>query len=279
MNYYSAQILLVLGISLTMLMIIYMNDNIGVKVRKRFVTTFIFIMVGVTCEFVAPKFYYVYTLVFILTSIYMICNACSFWRQHKEKNTLEMCSIVCFAIIGLAIQMFNPEIKSCWVTVAIDSMLFYMHYNGVILHIDSLTDLLNKRSYHSYMEYCAKKTFALIILDVNEFKIINDMYGHLFGDNVLAVMAKIIKQTYGKHGKCYRIGGDEFAVIIPEKAIHRLQEMSNQLEFNIQEEKNKLPELPTISYGWSIHKPGRDSIKKTIEDADKEMYENKKKSR
>jgi diguanylate cyclase (GGDEF)-like protein len=89
---------------------------------------------------------------------------------------------------------------------------------------DSLTGLHNRRSFEQVLEREVEKTrrhhnlFALLLLDVNHFKSINDKHGHQAGDEALRALARILLATSRKVDCCARLGGDEFAVLLPDTA-------------------------------------------------------------
>lgn len=80
---------------------------------------------------------------------------------------------------------------------------------------DSLTELLNRRAFNGYIEHVIGQSnpFSLVSFDIDHFKLINDQYGHVCGDEMLIHVAHIITSEL-KGGDCfYRIGGDEFSII------------------------------------------------------------------
>ena len=81
---------------------------------------------------------------------------------------------------------------------------------------DSLTDLLNRGSFDKILKiYEANgSSFALIIIDVDSFKSINDTYGHAEGDAILKSVAALLVNAFRSVDYVFRIGGDEFAVIM-----------------------------------------------------------------
>ncbi len=89
-------------------------------------------------------------------------------------------------------------------------------------NFDSLTQIYNKRYFNSRLEYEFErvirynKELSYVILDIDFFKKVNDTYGHIAGDYVLKEFAKIIKSTIRKTDILGRVGGEEFAIIIPE---------------------------------------------------------------
>lgn len=85
------------------------------------------------------------------------------------------------------------------------------------VNIDSLTGLLNKKAITEYavkmINTCKDKNIALAIMDIDNFKNINDSYGHMFGDQVIHATAEIIKKAMRNTGVAGRIGGDEYMMV------------------------------------------------------------------
>lgn len=84
------------------------------------------------------------------------------------------------------------------------------------MNLDSLTKTLHKNSVSAYAERALEKgeNPAIVMVDVDEFKSINDTFGHPFGDQVIVAVADIIKKVVGDHGVVGRVGGDEFMVVL-----------------------------------------------------------------
>lgn len=82
--------------------------------------------------------------------------------------------------------------------------------------LDSLTRILNKTSVSQYAEKAVDdgENPAIIMIDIDNFKSINDTYGHPFGDRAVAAVADIIKRVVGRQGVAGRVGGDEFMVVL-----------------------------------------------------------------
>lgn len=81
---------------------------------------------------------------------------------------------------------------------------------------DELTGLLNRRGFNELLADALREPpVSLVLLDLDGFKVVNDMQGHVTGDEVLACVARSIERAVGDTGSVCRIGGDEFAVILP----------------------------------------------------------------
>lgn len=94
-------------------------------------------------------------------------------------------------------------------------------------YVDSLTGLLNKKSIMKYAEDALKgqnrERVALAIIDIDDFKSVNDNFGHMFGDKVIKAVAQVIKNAVGTNGVAGRIGGDEFFIVF--------EKFSDELEY------------------------------------------------
>ncbi len=82
--------------------------------------------------------------------------------------------------------------------------------------VDDMTKILNKAAVTDYAETAVKAggQVAIVMIDVDNFKMVNDTYGHLFGDKVIIAVAEVIKKTVGENGAAGRVGGDEFMVVV-----------------------------------------------------------------
>lgn len=120
-----------------------------------------------------------------------------------------------------------------------------------------------------------QKTVTILIFDVDSFKDINTEYGHAFGDEVLGIIGKCIKDTYEQYGTCYHYGGDEFVVILEKQ--HDYEKLNNifvsKLEKVRFEEKRKSGRrIPYVSIGCARFDPKVQEAFEAFEIADKDMY-------
>jgi len=120
-----------------------------------------------------------------------------------------------------------------------------------------------------------KKSFALIMFDVDKFKSINDTLGHLAGDKVLKKVAECLEETFRKDDVIARYGGDEFVVFIWGVAEEMAKERLTDFKKNLKKRRfvsHKAGEINlTVSAGISVFTEG-DTAEHVIERADKAMY-------
>ena len=90
---------------------------------------------------------------------------------------------------------------------------------------DPLTELLNRRAFNQNLELAINqwirhhRPFVLIFGDIDYFKLINDRFGHLVGDQVLKILAERIRGSLRRSDLAFRIGGEEFAIILMETGL------------------------------------------------------------
>ncbi len=170
--------------------------------------------------------------------------------------------------------MVGDGARVVWVSMAMAGVLFYLFYCSIIQQSDSVTHLFNRYSYESAMQILAKPAVVLFI-DVDDFKSVNDSYGHAIGDQVLTIIGRAIFETYGKAGSCYRIGGDEFSAIVFGDA-EQAKKLDDELERRLAEARAEMPILPTVSIGGALFDPATSDVEDVKRRADAKMYEVKR---
>jgi diguanylate cyclase (GGDEF)-like protein len=144
---------------------------------------------------------------------------------------------------------------------------------------DLLTNCYNRNAYkNDTSDWENLDGVLLVTCDLNNLKQCNDTLGHAYGDKYITDSAEILKKIFGPYGKVYRIGGDEFCVIIPNQ---KLCDINQLLGLLVDEEKiynatSKLICLQ-IACGYAVYDPKTDSCMEDIRNrADELMYANKK---
>jgi diguanylate cyclase (GGDEF)-like protein len=149
---------------------------------------------------------------------------------------------------------------------------------------DPLTGLANKRAFH---RACAaeagraareESTVALVMLDIDHFKEINDTYGHPFGDYVLAAVAKALRAAVRAHDTVARLGGEEFALVLPgsnSEAAYDVAERARELIARIELPKGHL----ASSAGVAVTGGEGASAKGLLDAADRALYDAKRTGR
>ncbi len=149
---------------------------------------------------------------------------------------------------------------------------------------DHLTSLYNRNKFDDVLLQEIKRSnryssiFSLIICDLDHFKLVNDLYGHLVGDQVLKSIADIIACTVRETDTSYRWGGEEFTIILPETGIEKAFSIAERIREKIDRtESFRLQEL-TASFGLTEFIQG-DTTEAIFNRADKALYQSKKEGR
>lgn len=145
-----------------------------------------------------------------------------------------------------------------------------------LAYIDALTGLENRAAFSKKMSESENvDNIACVILDVNNLKLCNDRYGHGEGDRMIIDAAMCINDAFGNIGFCYRIGGDEFSVMIYGKAEEDIAYSVAKLNESITA-KNCDRKMPlSIAYGYSFRENRHEKIEHLINRSDERMYEMK----
>lgn len=152
------------------------------------------------------------------------------------------------------------------------------HTLGEVARIDPLTHLLNRRSMNTYMEQVVKlqKPFCLMMADIDDFKKINDTYGHDCGDEVLIAVSDIISHCVREEDYVCRWGGEEILILVRTDlalAAQIAERIRQQVASKVIAKKGNEVQV-TITIGVSEYQDGM-SIQSMIEEADQNLYRGK----
>jgi len=188
-------------------------------------------------------------------------------------------------------KAFSREINELHSNFA--SLLDRLRHNYTVMqdmaNTDALTGLLNRRGFMPRLETEIKRakryenSLALISLDLNDFKPINDECGHAAGDRCLASVAEAIKHMLREEAVLARVGGDEFLAVVPNlTAPDKATEIARRIEAAISSsiiDCRDGERFVTASVGWAIYPcDGKDAVQ-LERIADQRMYDAKRQSR
>lgn len=149
---------------------------------------------------------------------------------------------------------------------------------------DSMTRLLNRGTMEERigeeLESAAEgQSYAYIAIDLDNFKQINDVYGHWAGDCVIMGMSDILREVYGNNARIGRMGGDEFAVFLPDvKDRARIQSQADEVLRRLRGQKEMIgmANEPTASIGIAFGPEDGTSFRELYHRADEALYQVKK---
>jgi diguanylate cyclase (GGDEF)-like protein/PAS domain S-box-containing protein len=146
---------------------------------------------------------------------------------------------------------------------------------------DSMTRLLNRGTMEERIKEELEaveegQNYAYIALDLDNFKQINDMYGHWAGDSIIMGISNILREVYGNNARIGRMGGDEFAVFIPDvKDRAQIQSQADEVlrRLRLQKEMIGMAEEPTASIGIAFGPEDGRSFRELYHRADEALYQ------
>jgi diguanylate cyclase (GGDEF)-like protein len=155
-------------------------------------------------------------------------------------------------------------------------------YQEKLANTDPLTGAYNRRYLNEFAnDYIKivkreKIDFSLLIIDLDDFKNINDTYGHETGDQVLIQFVKIVRETIRENDLIIRFGGDEFILLLPNTSINNAKILANKI-INRISEHNMIDEIKFfVSVGVAQYGEKDSNIDDIIVRADKSLYEAKR---
>ncbi len=153
---------------------------------------------------------------------------------------------------------------------------------------DGLTKLYNLRHFYNQLEVEIDRSnryghsLALLLLDIDNFKLYNDSFGHIKGDKVLVRVAQIIRTCLRTMDSAFRYGGEEFTVILPETSAKEAKTAAQRIRASVESEKfypePGKPYTITISTGVTEYVK-KEEMAAFVQRADKAMYASKEKGR
>lgn len=183
---------------------------------------------------------------------------------------------------------YKGELKECYGTIQlVDKKTNRIKFDSTLEEqMDPLTGLYNKRvctdKIRSLIEENEDETFYICMIDLDNFKSLNDTYGHLFGDRVLMVVADTMREVLGNRGIAGRFGGDEFFMIIDsaldEQEVRQiLFTIRKNIRWYFENSEDRL--VVTLSVGVTAYPKNAQSVDKLMAMADRALYIAKEKGK
>lgn len=217
---------------------------------------------------------YIFVFVYYIESIYTVQKA------KNDSILVEFFPIYFFIIpcmIGTMIQGFFFGISTIWLCVAIAFILVYIEIQISISFIDDLSGLYNRKYMNHYLNKLqnnkAKHVYGFL-MDINDFKTINDIYGHLKGDQAIIQFGKILQHSIDKDSVAIRMGGDEFVIFAILKSNEEALALKKRIEQNVRQFNihSKEPFHLSFSIGIAKYNGNIDTFLSAMDDS---MYEAK----
>lgn len=225
-------------------------------------------------EFFFDFYFYLFVLLFIFSIVITV------YKKELEGIHDVLWTIYLFlGIVFLAgiIQSMFYGVLLIWPTMGLATSIVYIFLETTSNTRDYVTKLYTRIKADQYMRHLKDddKPFAVIMIDLDNYKEINDTHGHMVGDEVLRVIASVLQKVFKDDGMVSRFGGDEFLIVLEDVDEEYLIKKKEDIEETMKLDMLKFPfEQVEFSYGYSF-----DDEDKTVEDivveADNKMFEDK----
>ncbi|MGE4372931.1 MAG: GGDEF domain-containing protein [Xanthobacter sp.] len=250
----------------------------------------------------------------LIISLFNILTAYEFWWNRAKEDLPSRKAIVVIlganALFQALSHLFAPLLPAplglgdptIWAVVTYNVVVLFIALSVTMLVIslsrekeaeeylqlaihDPLTGLLNRLTFDEHMadrENGQRQPFALMVIDIDYFKRINDDYGHHVGDAVIVQTARTIERGVRQSDKVYRFGGEEFVCMLPGVGLETAQHVAERIRTSFDETLTLVPEgevHATISIGVAACEDGERRPSVVLNDADAALYMAKRRGR
>ncbi|WP_159887229.1 sensor domain-containing diguanylate cyclase [Paenibacillus puerhi] len=188
-------------------------------------------------------------------------------------------------------RVSEPPFRSHWnyeanqlnntIMLAMQGLQDQAEHYAVQAQTDPLTGLMNRRTMDLFTGLWVKerRPFAMLALDIDRFKSVNDTYGHQIGDEVLKMLAiKIIEATRATDVRC-RYGGEEFIVLLPDTSPEEAYRIAEQIRISVAAAVSPTGKAVTVSIGMAGFPSDSTNIQELFQFADRALYQAKQTGR
>ncbi|MCR4831303.1 MAG: GGDEF domain-containing protein [Pseudobutyrivibrio sp.] len=202
--------------------------------------------------------------VLILIFIFMLSVYAIAFRKNmmSEYKTMVLCLPV-LSLIGALLQIFLANLDATYAGISLGCLILFFFFQSRDVNVDYLSGVLNRRGLDIKMQDKVKasltsgKNFSAIMMDIDNFKEINDQLGHEEGDKAIKIVASLLVDIFGQNAIIGRFGGDEFCIIVEDIPKKELEEKVQEVHVQIAKMRirNKWPSGVDVSCGFQKYDP------------------------
>lgn len=229
------------------------------------------------CFYLVPAVCYGYLLFYLLQTV----------RRRDRIVSAEYNSLIASALLPMLVgmlQLVDPAVNLVWACLAFSMLIIYFNMQSMQIYTDHLTGLANRRRFDRntaalFSGGRAGTRIAGVMMDVDNFKKVNDSYGHDVGDAALEQVGEILRRSVRRGDLAARIGGDEFAVVMETESAEEVDRLVVRIRQNVELEnlKGRFPFRLSLSIGFELfEKSGGVPPQDFLARIDRRMYEDKR---
>lgn len=240
-------------------------------------------------------------ILIVISAVVILKNAVAEIRRYenKEIKKISIGLIILGVFCGIALAFFYYNQSSlyvvfygvgififmmCLIGASVDRLHYYLLASASakkyqeIAYMDIMTHMGNRMAFLKQQETGNDwEKGSCMVLDINDLKLTNDQYGHQEGDRLIVDAADCIQSAFASLGKCYRIGGDEFAVILATTSEEEILSGIEKLKLRVKQKSIGRIVPVKIAYGYAVRRPETESFQDLFNEADANMYARKQK--
>lgn len=221
---------------------------------------------------------YIAVIIYLAYSIYLVYHS---RNQGVNLSYFPVMFLVCLCLSGIIIQLSFYGITSSWLFASVTMIFVQMQSYAESLYTDELSGLYNRRYFNAVL--AKKKIINLkslygIMIDINDFKLINDNFGHSIGDRAISTVGNILFRSIPDAGMAIRYAGDEFIVLLAGTDANGVLSAMDEIDNNISafNESKTEPFTLSLSMGY-VECKADDDAESFLRNMDEKMYEEKRK--
>ena len=239
--------------------------------------------------------YFIYIIIYFVIIFLVIAEFALHGRKYRKQNRLSLFASLALVIVGISLQeLLGGEVRTAYISLVLCLPLLFIHNSEftqlesdekiqkqkITISIDPLTGISSRYAYNAAVQELTDleelpSDLVVFSIDINALKVTNDTSGHSAGDELICGASNCISTVFGKYGKCFRTGGDEFIVFTNIES-DMIPQLTKELEDLTKAWHGKEVASLSLSIGSAeaINNKGV-SIEKLITIADSEMYKAK----
>ena len=215
--------------------------------------------------------------------IYYVYSICLVYGSKIQKLRLHFFPVLYFVIpclAGVILQFAFYGITASYISVAVALIFVQMQTYAQNVYVDELSGLFNRRHLNGVLaknENTARGSLYGIMMDVNDFKSINDTFGHNVGDSAIRRMGEVLLESMPNGGIVIRCAGDEFIALLPDVDEAGVRSVTEEINSNLKQfnRSGAEPFALSVSMGYAKFEPD-DNIETFQRKMDEEMYKEKR---
>lgn len=238
-----------------------------------------FFSVNTSNEYIRGPFFYLTTGVSYFYYVLILMQLFKMRHMAISPSKLLVVLVYCLPIIATIFQYFYLEDSYITGSIAVTLLLYYLIEQEAKFDFDLPTQARNRIAFERMLASSQQRgqDLAFILFDMNNLKRINDTWGHQEGDYLLSTLADLLNKAFSPEGNVFRIGGDEFCVLLPRAKKSKMRPKMEHFEMLLLETNTKLAHPLDVAWGYAVASNDEGiSYDDAFTLADKAMYRHKR---